>query len=68
MNDNIDGLRFYVCTCGYSYLVICHPISSKFKFDSKFYHRHTELIVQYNICLKTILQQCILETVFSVSS
>ena len=54
MNDILDCCRFYVC----------HPISSKFKFDTKFYHRHSELIVQYNICLKTILQQCILETVF----
>ena len=31
---------------------------------SKCYYRHSELIVKYNICLKTLLQQGILEPVF----
>ena len=35
-----------------------------YKTFSKFYHRHSELIVKYNNGLKTILQQGILELVF----
>ena len=31
---------------------------------SKFFHRHSELIVLYNIGLKTLLQQCISESIF----
>ena len=31
---------------------------------SKFYHRHSELIVKYNIGLKTLLQQGITEPIF----
>ena len=31
---------------------------------SKFYHRHSELIVKYNIGLKTLLQQGISEPIF----
>ena len=42
---------------GYSY----HEIRKAF---SKFYHRHSVLIVKYNIGLKTILQQGISEPVF----
>ena len=42
---------------GYSY----HGIRKAF---SKFYHRHSVLIVKYNIGLKTILQQGISEPVF----
>ena len=30
----------------------------------KFYYRHSQLINKYNICLKTLLQQGISETVF----
>ena len=37
---------------GYRY----HKIRKAF---SKFYHRNSELIVKYNIELKTLLQQCI---------
>ena len=36
------------------------------KVFSKFYHRHSELIVKYNIGLKTLLQQGILEPIFYV--
>ena len=42
---------------GYRY----HKIRKSF---SKFYHRHTELIVKYNIGLKTLLQQSISEPMF----
>ena len=38
-----------------------HKIRKTF---SKFYHRHSELIVKYNIWLKTLLQQGILEPIF----
>ena len=36
------------------------------KAFSKFYHRHSELIVKYNIGLKTLLQQGISEPIFIV--
>ena len=36
------------------------------KAVSKFYHRHSELIVKYNIGLKTLLQQGISEPYFMV--
>ena len=42
---------------GYGY----HKIRKAF---SKFYHRHSELIVKYNIGLKTLLQQGISEPIF----
>ena len=38
-----------------------HKIRKAF---SKFYHRHPELIVKYNIGLKTLLQQGISEPIF----
>ena len=44
---------------GYRY----HKIRKAF---SKFYHRHSELIVKYNIGLKTLLQQGISEPIFMV--
>ena len=40
-----------------------HKIRKAF---SKFYHRHSELIVKYNIGLKTLLQQGISEPIFHV--
>ena len=43
-------------TQGYRY----HKIRKAF---SKFYHRHSELIVKYNIGLKTLLQQGISEPI-----
>ena len=42
---------------GYRY----HKIRKAF---SKFYHRHSELIIKYNIGLKTLLQQGISEPIF----
>ena len=42
---------------GYRY----HKIQKAF---SKFYHRHSELIVKYNVGLKTLLQQGISEPIF----
>ena len=43
---------------GYRY----HKIRKAF---FRFYHRHSELIVRYNIGLKTLLQQGISEPIFS---
>ena len=43
--------------CGYRY----HKIRKAF---SKFYYRHSELIVEYNIGLKTLLQQGISDPIF----
>ena len=39
----------------------CHKIRKAF---SKFYHKHSGLIVKYNIGLKTLLQQGISEPIF----
>ena len=50
-------LIFKLLKQGYRY----HKLHKAF---SKFYYRHSELIVKYNICLKTLLQQGILEPVF----
>ena len=36
------------------------------KAFSKFYHRHSELIVRYNICLKTLSQQAYRNLYFMV--
>ena len=44
---------------GYRY----HKIQKAF---SKIYHRHSELIIKYNIGLKTLLQQGISEPIFMV--
>ena len=44
---------------GYRYMY--HKIRKVF---SKFYYRHSELIVKYNIGLKTLLQQSISEPIF----
>ena len=40
------------------------PRSPSYGVFSKFYHRHSELIVKYNIGLKTLLQQGISEPIF----
>ena len=38
--------------------------SNVFKAFSKFYHRHSELTVKYNIGLKTLMRQGISEPIF----
>ena len=43
---------------------IIHTINSVKVFFTKFYYRHSELIVKYNICLRTLLQRGISEPVF----
>ena len=42
----------------------CSSIHKIRKSFSKFYHRHAELIVKYNIGLKTLMQQGISEPIF----
>ena len=42
----------------------CYRYHKIRKAFSKFYHRHSELIVKYNIGLKTLLQQGISEPIF----
>ena len=43
------------------WIIRYHKLRKSF---SKFYRRHSELIVKYNVGLKPLLQQGILETVF----
>ena len=48
--------------------IVCYNVDD---FNHKFYHRHSELIVEYkivkcNIVLKTLLQQGISEPIFYV--
>ena len=54
--NNRNFLTAKLLKQGYSYLKIR-------KAFSKFYHRHSELIVKYNIGLKTLLQQGISEPI-----
>ena len=59
--SNVDDFNnrnlFLLLKQGYRY----HKIRKAF---SKSYHRHSELIVKYNIGLKTLLQQGISEPIF----
>ena len=50
-------MTFKLLKQGYQY----HKLRKAF---SKFFNKHSEMIVKYNICLKTILQQGISEPVF----
>ena len=56
-NNRILFLTAKLLNQGYIY----HKIRKTF---SKFYHRHSELIVKYNIMFKTLLQQGISEPIF----
>ena len=56
-NDNVNASSAKLLKQGYRY----HKIRKAF---SKFYHIHSELIVKYNIELKTLLQQGISEPIF----
>ena len=56
-NNRTLSLTAKLLKQGYRY----HEIPKAF---SKFYHRHSELIVKYNIGLKTLLQQGISEPIF----
>ena len=56
-NRNLFFLTAKLLKQGYRY----HKIRKAF---TKFYHRHSELIVKYNIGLKTLLQQGISEPIF----
>ena len=59
--DDFNNRNFFLTAKllkhGYRY----HKIQKAF---SKFYHRHSELIVKYNFGFKTLLQQVISEPIF----
>ena len=57
VDNRNDFLTSKLLKQGYRY----HKLRKAF---SKFYYPHSELIVKYNICLKTLLQPCISELVF----
>ena len=57
VDDINNGITAKLLKQGYRY----HKIRKAF---SKFYHRHSELIVKYKIGLKTLLQQGILNPIF----
>ena len=63
---NCVSLTAALLTCYYSKTCVTGPlkIDKIRKSFSKFYHRHSELIVKYNIGLKTLLQQGISEPIF----
>ena len=56
-NNRNTFLTFKLLKQGYRY-------NKLRKAFSKFYYRHSELIVKYNICLKSLLQQGLSEPVF----
>ena len=57
LNNRNKFLTSMLLNQGYRYHKLCKPFS-------KFYYRHSELIVKYNIGLKTLLHQGISEPVF----
>ena len=66
-NNQADVVEAFNSTSRYldDLLYIDNPYFAQMVF-SKFYYPHSELIVKYSICLKTLLQQGISEPVFSV--
>ena len=56
-NNRNSSLTAKLLKQGYRY----HKIRKAF---SKFYHRHSDLIVKYNIGLKTLMQQGVPEPIF----
>ena len=55
---------WFVFFVSFDCCVTLHYDGTALSAFSKFYHRHSELIVKYNIGLKTLLQQGILEPIF----
>ena len=58
------------CNCGLMRVLTAKLLKQGYRYHkirkafSKFYHRHSQLIVKYNIGLKTLLQQGISEPIF----
>ena len=58
------------CNCGLMRVLTANLLKQGYRYHkirkafSKFYHRHSQLIVKYNIGLKTLLQQGISEPIF----
>ena len=59
--DDFNSRNLFLTT---KLLKQCYRYHKIRKAFSKFYHRHSELIVKYNIGLKTLLQQGISEPIF----
>ena len=59
--DDFDNRNLFLTTKLLKQNYRYHKIRKAF---SKFYHRHSKLIVKYNIGLKTLLQQGISELIF----
>ena len=59
--DDFNNKKIFLTT---KLLKHCYRYNKIRKAFSKFYHRHSELIVKYNIGLKNLLQQGILEPIF----
>ena len=64
MCSNVDDFNNRNLFLTVKLLKQCYRYHTIRKAFSKFYHRHSELIVKYNIGLKTLLQQCISEPIF----
>ena len=58
------GYHFAALTSFFCHRVDIHRFGCHHQSSPKFYHRHSELIVIYNIGLKTLLQQGISEPIF----
>ena len=62
--SNVDDFNNRNLSLTAKLLKQCYRYHEIRKAFSKFYHRHSELIVKYNIGLKTLLQQGISEPIF----
>ena len=62
-NELLENLNLFLTAKLLKQGYIYHKIRKAF---SKFYHRHSELIVKCNIGLKTLLQHGISELIFMV--
>ena len=54
------GIKILISTLSITYIDTINLV----EFFSNFYNSHSELIVKYNNCFETLLQEGILETVF----
>ena len=59
--DDFNNSNFFLTAKSLKQGYRCHKIRNAF---SKFYNRHSELIVKYNVGLKTLLLQGISEPIF----
>ena len=64
MCSNIDDFNNRNLFLTAKLLIKCYRCNKIRKTFSKFYHRHSELIVKYNMGIKTLLQQGISKPLF----